>query len=217
MYVKIGNAEILAIEKVEIAENMNTMFMVGTLSFLVVVGILVAVVARKRHFKRKAKEKQKEAEALLHAKTVNTEIEAGMRELVKTMGHHGDSPFHTLPSDQAQGCLPFRHYQSFVLHVMFPPSHKDAEGFHQRLQCNSSSTLSSHRGTLERNGNTQMNSFLSVLGMREFILVFVRTLEKQPKFTVTDRNNVAAFIMIALQDRLDYATGKFYWHPSYAI
>ena len=187
---------------------MNTMFMVGALTFVVVILVIGLVVARKRHFKRKAKEKQKEAEALLHVKTQNIEIEAGMRELVKTMGHHGDSPFHTLPSDQGLGCLPFRNYQSFVLHVMFPPSHSAAETFHQKLTSNGSSTLSSARGTLERSqGNSQMNSFLSVLGMREFLLVFVRTLEKQPKFTVTDRNNVAAFIMIALQDRLDYATG----------
>ena len=46
-----------------------------------------------------------------------------------------------------------------------------------------------------------MNKFLSVLGQREFLIPFVKTLEAQPNFTMTDRNNVAAFIMIALQDR----------------
>ena len=57
---------------------------------------------------------------------------------------------------------------------------------------------------MERNG--QLNGFLRVLGQREFLQVLVRTLERQPGFTMNDRNNVAAFVMIALQDRLDYAT-----------
>ena len=60
-------------------------------------------------------------------------------------------------------------------------------------------TFNSRHGTIER--NSQMNKFLSVLGQREFLIPFVKTLEAQPNFTMTDRNNVAAFIMIALQDR----------------
>ena len=95
---------------------------------------------------------------------------------------------------------------------MFPPSKPDSEAFHKKLLPSQGNTLSSSyrlnqsgtSGTMERSG--QLNGFLRVLGQREFLQVFVRTLERQSSFTMNDRNNVAAFIMIALQDRLDYAT-----------
>ena len=94
---------------------------------------------------------------------------------------------------------------------MFPPSKPDSEAFHKKLLPNQGNTLSSSyrlnqsgTSTMERSG--QLNGFLRVLGQREFLQVFVRTLERQSSFTMNDRNNVAAFIMIALQDRLDYAT-----------
>ena len=56
-----------------------------------------------------------------------------------------------------------------------------------------------------------MNKFLSVLGQREFLIPFVKTLEAQPNFTMTDRNNVAAFIMIALQDRKGPRTHLYHY------
>ena len=148
--------------------------------------------------------------------TFNRYHQEGARELMKTMGGGvgNDSPYHTIqPSGPGPVCLPFRTYNSFVLHVMFPSSHPGYESFRQKLMGGTGNTLSSSyrlnqsggsSATMERNG--QMISFLKMLGQKEFMHVLVRTLEKQPSFTMNDRNNVAAFIMIALQDRLDYGT-----------
>ena len=41
---------------------------------------------------------------------------------------------------------------------------------------------------------------------QSFLLIFIRTLEKQSDFQMKDRTRVAAMLMIALQDKLEYAT-----------
>ena len=41
---------------------------------------------------------------------------------------------------------------------------------------------------------------------RSFLLIFIRTLESQEKFSMKDRVNVASLISVILQTRLEYYT-----------
>ena len=66
------------------------------------------------------------------------------------------------------------------------------------------STQSSRAGTLERTQG--LRYFSQLLGQQPFLLTFIRTLEKQQTFSMKDKSRVAAMLMIALQDRLEYAT-----------
>lgn len=49
--------------------------------------------------------------------------------------------------------------------------------------------------------------FGQLLHSRAFLLTFIHTLEAQSTFSMRDRGTVASLTMVALQSRLDYATG----------
>ena len=49
--------------------------------------------------------------------------------------------------------------------------------------------------------------FGQLLHSRAFVLTFIHTLEAQSSFSMRDRGTVASLTMVALQSRLDYATG----------
>lgn len=49
--------------------------------------------------------------------------------------------------------------------------------------------------------------FGQLLHSRAFLLTFIHTLEAQSSFSMRDRGAVASLTMVALQSRLDYATG----------
>lgn len=49
--------------------------------------------------------------------------------------------------------------------------------------------------------------FGQLLHSRAFLLTFIHTLEAQSSFSMRDRGTVASLTMVALQSRLDYATG----------
>lgn len=49
--------------------------------------------------------------------------------------------------------------------------------------------------------------FGQLLHTRPFLLTFIHTLEGQRAFSMRDRGAVASLTMVALQGRLDYATG----------
>lgn len=52
-----------------------------------------------------------------------------------------------------------------------------------------------------------MRLFGQLLHSRAFLLTFIHTLEAQSSFSMRDRGTVASLTMVALQSRLDYATG----------
>lgn len=59
---------------------------------------------------------------------------------------------------------------------------------------------------LKANSDNPMEFFERLILTKPFLITFVNTLEKQPSFTIRDKINVGSLIIIALMDRLDYAT-----------
>ena len=51
-----------------------------------------------------------------------------------------------------------------------------------------------------------LSTFNQLIGNRTFLLLFVRTLEKQPDFSVRSRVRVASLLSVVLQTRMEYHT-----------
>jgi hypothetical protein len=51
-----------------------------------------------------------------------------------------------------------------------------------------------------------LSIFNQLIGNRTFLLLFVRTLEKQPDFSVKSRVRVASLLSAVLQNRMEYHT-----------
>ena len=51
-----------------------------------------------------------------------------------------------------------------------------------------------------------LQQFNSILSCKTFILLFIRTLEREKEFTVRDKVFVASLLSTALQNRMEYHT-----------
>jgi len=51
-----------------------------------------------------------------------------------------------------------------------------------------------------------LQQFNSLLSSKTFILLFIRTLEREKEFTVRDKVSVASWLSAALQNRMEYHT-----------
>ena len=56
-----------------------------------------------------------------------------------------------------------------------------------------------------------LQQFNSLLNSKTFILLFIRTLEKEKEFTVRDKVCVASWLSAALQNRMEYHTEYVPW------
>lgn len=83
--------------------------------------------------------------------------------------------------------------------------------YHQNQQQQQHNSNNNHDSNtiphpLKTNSDIPMEFFERLLLTKTFLITFINTLEKQPSFTIRDKVNVGSLIMIALMDRLDYAT-----------
>ncbi len=51
-----------------------------------------------------------------------------------------------------------------------------------------------------------LQQFNQLLNSKQFLVIFIRTLEAQRNFSIRDRAVVASLLMIVLQDKMEYAT-----------
>ena len=203
-FVKIGNWEKIAISKLSKIKQFdpNMIGAIGVVAGVIIIAVVFCIVA---YFRRKSKQKDQQIKDQVqemhdHELHVANVAKSAFDDLMAWDQMKGNST--DTPTGLNSG-LPFRDYRSFVLHVMFPPGEKDNEDCHMQLQP-TSTTQSSRAGTLERTQG--LRYFSQLLGQQPFLLTFIRTLERQPGFAMKDRTRVAAMLMIALQDRLEYAT-----------
>uniref|UniRef100_G3TZM2 Plexin-A3 n=1 Tax=Loxodonta africana TaxID=9785 RepID=G3TZM2_LOXAF len=87
--------------------------------------------------------------------------------------------------------IPFLDYRTYAVRVLFPgiehPVLKELD--------------------TPPNVEKALRLFGQLLHSRAFVLTFIHTLEAQSSFSMRDRGTVASLTMVALQSRLDYATG----------
>ena len=93
--------------------------------------------------------------------------------------------------------LPFLDFSTYAYKVLFPnieDFQRSTSRFHAAAPNNRAAVIAG------------LKDFHTLLTSEPFILNFIQTLEQQPRFNMKDRCNVASLLMVALCERLDYAT-----------
>ncbi|XP_061470157.1 plexin-A3 isoform X1 [Rhineura floridana] len=154
----------------------------GSLLLGAIIGVLVAYKRKTRDADRTLKRLQLQMDNLesrvaLECKEAFAELQTDINELTNNM-------------DGVK--IPFLDYRTYARRVLFPGVDE-----HPALQ-EMSTPPSTEKG---------LRLFGQLLHTRPFLLTFIHTLEGQRGFSMRDRGAVASLTMVALQGRLDYATG----------
>ncbi|KAK4302726.1 hypothetical protein Pmani_025199 [Petrolisthes manimaculis] len=97
-----------------------------------------------------------------------------------------------LTSDLIGGGIPFMEYRTYAMKILFPNLEETTV-----LQMDRPDLVRKEKG-LKLFGQLIMN--------KTFLLLFIRTLESNRYFSMRDRVNVAALIMVALQGKMEYCS-----------
>ena len=95
-----------------------------------------------------------------------------------------------------QIAIPFWDYRTYCMRVLFPQD-EESHPVIRDLEVDSAKRDQVEHG---------LRLFLSLICNKTFLLIFIRTLEANKKFSMRDRVNVASLISVALQTRMEYAT-----------
>ncbi|OWK13987.1 hypothetical protein Celaphus_00000288 [Cervus elaphus hippelaphus] len=154
----------------------------GSLLLLAITAVLVAYKRKTQDADRTLKRLQLQMDNLesrvaLECKEAFAELQTDINELTNHM-------------DGVQ--IPFLDYRTYAVRVLFPG-------------------IEAHPVLKELDTPPHVEKALRLFGQllhsRAFVLTFIHTLEAQSSFSMRDRGTVASLTMVALQSRLDYATG----------
>ncbi|XP_063875423.1 plexin-A1-like isoform X1 [Scylla paramamosain] len=190
--VKVGNNLIYEIGFLEYASNTN----VGTLSKQLIIGlsvgavllILILVVClivyrqKSNQNSRVLKSMQEQMDVL--ELRVAAECKEAFAELQTEMTD--------LTSDLIGGGIPFLDYRTYAMKILFP-------------NLEETTVLQMDRPDLARK-EKGLKLFGQLIMNKTFLLLFIRTLESNRYFSMRDRVNVAALIMVALQGKMEYCS-----------
>nr|XP_012613634.1 plexin-A3 isoform X5 [Microcebus murinus] len=154
----------------------------GGLLLLAITAVLVAYKRKTQDADRTLKRLQLQMDNLesrvaLECKEAFAELQTDINELTNHM-------------DGVQ--IPFLDYRTYAVRVLFPGI--EAHPVLKELDT-------------PPNIEKALRLFGQLLHSRVFVLTFIHTLEAQSSFSMRDRGTVASLTMVALQSRLDYATG----------
>jgi len=100
-----------------------------------------------------------------------------------------------LTGEMTAGGIPFHEYRMYAIKVLFPNDTDHAVLKDMEVDSNRKQAI--EKG-LKAFGQLVMN--------KTFLLLFIRTLESNRYFSMRDRVNVASYIMVALQGKMEYCT-----------
>lgn len=100
-----------------------------------------------------------------------------------------------LTGDVTATRIPFHEYRIYAIRVLFP---NDSD--HPVLRDMDLDPI--RRQAIEKG----LKSFGQLVMNKTFLLIFIRTLESHRNFSMRDRVNVASYIMVALQGKMEYCT-----------
>ncbi|XP_072482928.1 plexin-A3 [Notamacropus eugenii] len=154
----------------------------GGLLLLAIGAVLIAYKRKTRDADRTLKRLQLQMDNLesrvaLECKEAFAELQTDINELTNNM-------------DGVK--IPFLDYKTYAMRVLFP-------GIEEHPVLKELDT--------PPNMEKALHLFGQLLHSRAFVLTFIHTLEAQRSFSMRDRGNVASLTMVALQGRMDYATG----------
>lgn len=97
-----------------------------------------------------------------------------------------------LTTDMSAASIPYLRFEAYAMRVLFPSvdTHPIME-----MDCNKSDAWKRY-----------MSSLCELLKEKEFLLIFIKTLESQQTFGMRDRCKLASLLIVALQDDMKYVT-----------
>nr|XP_032633842.1 plexin-A3 [Chelonoidis abingdonii] len=153
----------------------------GSLLLLAIIGVLVAYKRKTRDADRTLKRLQLQMDNL--ESRVALECKEAFAEL--------QTDINELTNNLDGVKIPFLDYRTYALRVLFP-------GEEPPMLRHGHAPPGAERG---------LRLFGQLLHCQPFLLTFIHTLEGQRGFSMRDRGAVASLTLVALQGRLDYATG----------
>ncbi|XP_057573340.1 plexin-A3 isoform X3 [Hippopotamus amphibius kiboko] len=154
----------------------------GGLLLLAITAVLVA-------YKRKTQDADRTLKRLqLQMDNLESRVALECKEAFAEL----QTDIHELTSHMDGVQIPFLDYRTYAVRVLFPgiEAHPVLKGL-----------------DTPPNVEKALRLFGQLLHSRAFVLTFIHTLEAQSSFSMRDRGTVASLTMVALQSRLDYATG----------
>lgn len=193
VFVKFGNLEkMVGFLKYKEAEEQNLMVyivpaLLGTAGVIVIIVLVVCWKFRKqqKNAEREYKNIQLQLDNL--ESTVRNECKQAFAELQTDMTD--------LTTDLEGSKMPYYDYEEYTFRVLFPGMVD-----HIILQ------PPQRNGTTDRHPDVAISHFRQLLNNKHFLLMFIRTLEKQKTFSIRDRANVASLLMILFQNNMEYIT-----------
>ncbi|XP_021370944.1 plexin-A1-like isoform X3 [Mizuhopecten yessoensis] len=193
--VKIGNREyqigFLAYETPSPEGSMLVYIISGVVAIVVVILVAVILFAlfyhrQKTRSKREFRKMQIQLDSL--ESNVRNECRQAFAELQTDMTD--------LTNDLDASKKPFYSFESYTFNVLFPGM-LDHVILHPPMQKN---------GNIDRHPDIGIVHFNQLLQNKHFLLLLIRTLEKQKSFSIRDKSNVASLLMILYQNNMEYAT-----------
>ncbi|XP_033744860.1 plexin-B-like isoform X5 [Pecten maximus] len=193
--VKIGNREyqigFLAYET-PIPEGSMLGYILGgaaAIAFVIIIAVLLFACfyhRQKNRSKREFRKMQIQLDSL--ESNVRNECRQAFAELQTDMTD--------LTNDLDASKKPFYSFESYTFNVLFPGM-LDHVILHPPMQKN---------GNIDRHPDIGIVHFNQLLQNKHFLLLLIRTLERQKSFSIRDKSNVASLLMILYQNNMEYAT-----------
>ncbi|XP_061187688.1 plexin-B-like isoform X2 [Saccostrea echinata] len=193
VFVKFGNLEkMVGFLKYRESEQENLMVyivpaLLGAAGVIVIIVLVVCWRFRKqqKNAEREYKNIQLQLDNL--ESTVRNECKQAFAELQTDMTD--------LTTDLEGSKMPYYDYEEYTFRVLFPGMVD-----HIILQ------PPQRNGNADRHPDVAISHFRQLLNNKHFLLMFIRTLEKQKTFSIRDRANVASLLMILFQNNMEYIT-----------
>ncbi|XP_032235648.2 plexin-A4 [Nematostella vectensis] len=154
--------------------------------FVLLVVILCLVCAYRR---KKRQEKRHVKDFEVRMDNLESKVAKECREAFAEL----QTDMTDLKSDLTTSGMPFLDFRTYALNVLFPG-------------------VDDHSVTHFKDANLSpvweqgLRKFSQLIYNKEFLLIFVRTVESQKTFSMKDRCNLASLLMVTLQGKMDYAT-----------
>jgi plexin A len=128
-------------------------------------------------------------------------LESNVRNECKQAFAELQTEVSDLTSDLSMTGIPFWDYRTYTFKVLFP-SHTDHPILHNPVDVSATEFHESKMGGFDQG----LQQFNQLLNSKQFLVIFIRTLEQQKNFSMRDKSVVASLLMVILQDKMEYAT-----------
>ncbi|KAK3101853.1 hypothetical protein FSP39_006810 [Pinctada imbricata] len=173
--------------------NMNLMLYIllgvaGCAALIMVIVVFTCVWYRRQ--RNKAEREKKKIQIQLD------NLESNVRQECKQAFAELQTDMTDLTKELDASKKPFYSYEDYTFKVLFP-GNVDHVILHPPQQWN---------GNVDRHPDVAIQHFNTLLHNKQFLLMFIRTLERQKTFSIRDKSSVASLLIILFQNNMEYIT-----------